>query len=111
MNDTATRDKLLEERAGVVKEFEAATQEWIQNPGAPPVVQRRSALAEELRKGYWRLDPYVRARTVYDRNGLIRPGGVIEHYPKANGTVAETGPEKVVSNGPVAAGHDPEGLD
>ncbi|MCJ1250275.1 hypothetical protein MMC30_007501 [Trapelia coarctata] len=111
MNDTATRDKLLEERANTVKEFETATQEWIQNSAAPPVLQKRSALAEQLRTGYWKLDPYVRARTVYDRNGLIKPGGVIEYYPKTNGTAPTPAPETVTSNGPIAASHDPDGLD
>lgn len=111
MNDTATRDKLLEERANVVKEFETATQEWIQNSAAPPVLQKRSALAEQLRTGYWKLDPYVRARTVYDRNGLIKPGGVVEYYSKTNGAAAAPAPEKVASSGPIAAAHDPDGLD
>jgi hypothetical protein len=111
MNDTATRDKLLEERANVVKEFESATQEWIQNSAAPPIRQKRSALAEQLRTGYWKLDPYIRARTVYDRNGLIKPGGVIDYYPKAGAAAAAPAPGKVAPSGPIAAVHDPEGLD
>lgn len=111
MNDTATRDKLLEERANVVKEFENATQEWIQHSAAPPIREKRSALAEQLRTGYWKLDPYIRARTVYDRNGLIKPGGVIEYYPKADGAAAAPAPGKGARSGPIAAVHDPEGLD
>ena len=98
MKDDATRHRLLEERAVIVKEFEYATQRWIQS--APPadtgVRQKRNSLAEQLRKGYWQLDPYLRARTWYDRTGMIKPDGTIDYDP----TVDETG-----------EAHDPNGVD
>ncbi|MCJ1378025.1 hypothetical protein MMC17_001121 [Xylographa soralifera] len=98
MKDGATRHRLLEERATVVKEFENATQKWIESaPQADIVVgQKRNSLAEQLRKGYWQLDPYLRARTWYDRTGIIKPGGTIEYYPNTNGT---------------GEAHDPDGVD
>jgi hypothetical protein len=33
---------------------------------------RRAALIERLRIHYWRLDPYLRARTLWDRAGAIK---------------------------------------
>lgn len=78
MNDTATKQRLLDERAVTVREFEQVTQEWIKEPRAAE--QRRSELAERLRSGYWQLDPYIRARSLYDRTGTIQSGGRIQHY-------------------------------
>ena len=97
MKDDATRQRLLKERATVVKEFEDATQKWIQ--GAPQadaaLKQRRNSIAEQLQKGYWQLDPYLRARTWYDRTGMIKPGGAIDYYPKANGLEGTNDPDGV----------------
>ncbi len=45
------------------------------------VAQERRQLAAALRANYWRLDPYVRARTIYDRIGVIREDGRIDFYP------------------------------
>jgi hypothetical protein len=28
-----------------------------------------------------RLDPYIRARTIYDRYGMIKEGGLLNFYP------------------------------
>ena len=80
VSDAAARDKLLAERATVVKEFEQATYEWISGKGE--MRERRNEVAERLRKGYWVLDPYVRSRSLYDRLGIIGLGGEIEFYPE-----------------------------
>lgn len=74
MKDTATRDQLLQARADQVKEFEHATREWIRNPegaNAKEIKAQREKLAVQLREGYWNLDPYLRARTLYDRQGVL----------------------------------------
>lgn len=86
MKDTATRDRLLSERQKVVREYEDATLEWVQGAGEEggkekEIKEKREVLAQGLRKGYWELDPYVRARSYYDRAGLINPGGVLRFYP------------------------------
>ncbi|KAI4165099.1 MAG: hypothetical protein LQ342_001376 [Letrouitia transgressa] len=81
MSEEGTKKTLLEERAIVVKEFEAATQEWIgSNHNKPALQEKRAELAEKLRTGYWQLDPYLRARSLYDRSGMIKEGGTIEYY-------------------------------
>ena len=78
MNDTETRDRLLQSREEVAKQFEAATMEWIQQPDGEEGKAnkaRRDKIADELRKGYWILDPYLRARSLYDRIGVIQADG------------------------------------
>lgn len=84
MKDTITRDKLLKERESIVDRYEKATLEWINTEGKEAEVKgRRTQLAKELRDDYWKLDPYVRARSLYDRVGVVNPGGRLDFYPKA----------------------------
>lgn len=93
MKDTATRDKLLAERAKIVKEFEGATLAWIErstDADATAIKEKRHKLAFTLRDDYWKVDPYLRAKTLYDRLGMIQPGGKIIFYPEA--VAATTGP-------------------
>ena len=107
MEDDATRTRLLEERATTVKEFEATTQAWMQGSQSDSaLMEKRNALAEKLKKGYWQLDPYLRARSLWDRTGVIKPDGSVDYYPAEKPAgIAPT------SNGPTPAGHDPNDLD
>lgn len=85
MNDTAERDRLLEARESLVSEFEEATLQWVnadEKVDKPALKTKRDDLARKLKEDYWRLDPYVRARSFYDRTGVIQPGGKIDFYPK-----------------------------
>jgi hypothetical protein len=91
MKDTATRDKLLHEREDTIKIYEKETLDWIHSngTGVDEIKKKRHDLATTLRNGYWVLDPYVRARSYYDRSGLINEGGVTHFYPpKASATPA-----------------------
>ena len=115
LTDDETRQRLLDERASVVKEFEATTQQWIKDSQSREALrQKRAELAERLRSGYWQLDPYVRARTLYDRTGMIKEGGRIQFYeneaPKAtiNSLNAKPAP---ATNGPTPAGHGDDDVD
>lgn len=86
MKDVETRDRLLQEREATVKEFEAATLQWIEHPEGDEgkdIRAKRTQLAQKLREGYWTLDPYVRARSVYDRQGSIQAGGKVNWYETA----------------------------
>jgi len=94
MTDTATRQKLEAERAGIVKEYEAATIQWSKT-GDTSLQNTRLQLAEKLRKNYWQLDPYVRARSLYDRWGVIRGGGVVDFYPSASKGTSGTVPTRM----------------
>lgn len=111
MNDASTRQRLQTERAALVREFEEVTREWIhgdRGEGAGEGKNRREELAKKLREGYWELDPYVRARSVYDRIGLIGEGGKI-HFYDAQPPAAP--PSITVQNGPLPAGPRADDLD
>lgn len=91
MTDTETREKLLAERQKLVDKYEQATLDWIENTNASTVSDvknKRNLLANELRDDYWRLDPYLRARTVYDRMGMLQEGGKLQFYPPQSKPVA-----------------------
>ncbi len=45
-------------------------------------------MAERLAENYWRLDPFLRARSLYDRTGVIGLEGRLDFYPKALGSAA-----------------------
>ena len=122
--DKETRARLEAERKAAVEEYERLTRQWIHDPKQEGIAAKREQLAEQLRSGYWELDPYVRARTLYDRTGVIRPGGQIQFYPvtetEVNGTVSK--PTETVSkptengqtathNGPLPAEHRSDDVD
>lgn len=99
MKDTATRDKIQEEREGMVRRFEESTRKWV--AGEDGAGAERDAIASEMNENYWSLDPYVRARTVYDRVGAIGPkGGFV--YLKSE-TAGQTSSEAKASE-PAAEG-------
>ena len=85
MKDTATKDKLVKEREAIVEKFEALTVKWIDNPtgqDASGIKEEREATAKQLKEHYWTLDPYLRARSLYDRRGDISPDGRVDWYAK-----------------------------
>lgn len=89
MADTEARDKVTAEREELVRGFETATLDWIrasaragfEREKAAEAKTAREALAAKLRENYWRLDPYIRARSLYDRKNMLKPDGSIEYYP------------------------------
>ncbi|KAJ8104961.1 hypothetical protein ONZ43_g7613 [Nemania bipapillata] len=88
------REKIEAERREIAKRFLAATRAWIKHvdAGEQEDAVRQTELRrremEALRANYWTLDPYVRSRTILDRTGVIRPGGIIEFYPDRKENVA-----------------------
>lgn len=112
MSDDDTGQRLLDERAGTVKEYESTTQEWIADAeNGASLQQKRNELAERLRSGYWQLDPYLRSRSIYDRSGLIREGGVIQYYGKPETENAAKPLAASTQNGPLPAEHKADDLD
>ncbi|KAF7563767.1 hypothetical protein G7046_g353 [Stylonectria norvegica] len=86
MKDTDTRDKLIVAREELVKKFEHATREWIragEGEQGNAIKDQRNKLAAQLKEDYWNLDPYLRARSVYDRYGHIQGGGKTDWYAAA----------------------------
>jgi hypothetical protein len=97
MADKETRDTLLAERQKLAKEIQDTTVEWIrasfknESDAASAAEQKRNGLIDQLRKHYWVLDPYVRARSLYDRLNIVQGGGKINFYPdsqKESGSTA-----------------------
>ena len=92
MKDEATRSAIEADRTQIVSRYESTVLEWIKaGPSSGNIEERRKerdTVAEELRQNYWKLDPYVRARTLYDRMGVINPGGQLAFYPKATSATA-----------------------
>lgn len=95
MADTTTRDALIAKRQGLAKEIQDATIDWIrasfnkETDAADAAQVKRNKLIEQLRRQYWDLDPYVRARSLYDRLNVIQGGGKIEFYPGAEKKAAQ----------------------
>lgn len=112
MKDVKTRQRLQADRAALVRDFEEATREWFHSAGGKGAEEgrnRREELAKKLREGYWELDPYVRARSVYDRTGLIGEGGKIHYYDTQPPSAAP--PSTAAQNGPLPAGPRTDDLD
>ncbi|EPY54168.1 sec14 cytosolic factor family protein [Schizosaccharomyces cryophilus OY26] len=72
LNNVDERQKLKSRKNLIAEEYEEATVDWILNEN-PETKQRRRKLAGQLIESYWSLDKYIRARSVYDRMGLIAP--------------------------------------
>jgi hypothetical protein len=84
MSDTLGKQRLEGDRADLARSYEDVVLEWIHTadstaptstpaPDAAAIRTRRDEIAAQLRKNYWTLDPYVRARSLYDRNGELKP--------------------------------------
>ncbi|KAI3318854.1 CRAL/TRIO domain-containing protein [Xylariaceae sp. AK1471] len=60
------------ERDELVREFELQTVEWASKESdAKDKASRRNELADQLSGNYWKLDPYIRARTYFHRVGMV----------------------------------------
>lgn len=80
MKDEATRDELLAAREQLYRDYEDATLKWIKSPEDASIKAQRNSIADKLRADYWNLDPYLRARSLYDRTGWIQ-GDKVTPYP------------------------------
>ena len=80
--DAGVRQRLEKEREETVNAYELATLKWVKQPDSVPLRSERASLREKLKREYWDLDPYVRARSLYDRTGMIQNGGGIQFYPE-----------------------------
>lgn len=81
MKDLASRDRIESERRALVEKYQTETVKWAK--GEAGSAEQRAILRKELLENYWTLDPFVRARTLYDRIGVIGAGGNMDFYPSA----------------------------
>jgi hypothetical protein len=89
MQDHEVSQRLLARRQELAKKYEEVVLEWV-GEGVPTeeaekladeLRKRRDEIALQLRDNYWELDPYVRARSVYDRTGELKtPGKAMEKH-------------------------------
>ncbi len=103
MKDTSTRDRRLAAREDIVKEFEGATLTWLKESDSEIALlsrAERDRIAAKLREDYWALDPYIRARSLYDRTGVLQAGGQLQFYPS---TTQQREPAHAEGNGAVLA--------
>lgn len=84
MAEEKPREELQGQRAEIVKRYESTVADWVRSGETGKSLEERrnerDSLAEELRQNYWKLDPYVRARTLYDRMGVLHDGGKLTFY-------------------------------
>ena len=95
MKDTATRDSLMYDRMMIGIRMISATAAWISassqsdgKDGASKVEElksRRNAVIDEFCVNYWKLDPYIRARSFIDRSGMLLPSGELKRDAIVNG--------------------------
>ncbi|KAH7558073.1 hypothetical protein BM1_05345 [Bipolaris maydis] len=93
MKEEGPKQELQKERQEIVDKYEATIVEWVRvGDGASLEEKRkeRDVLAEQLRQNYWKLDPYVRARSLYDRLKVIQDGGKLDFYSKTAEPAAST---------------------
>lgn len=89
------RERLQAKRESQVREFEELTRRWVKGEETG---EGRKRVAEGLRVGYWEVDPYMRARTVYDRTGVIGEDGRLDFYGyknKGKGVEVETSADDI----------------
>ncbi|OLL22621.1 CRAL-TRIO domain-containing protein [Neolecta irregularis DAH-3] len=74
MKETQQRDAILAERDERITKLERTTQSWIaadENDDQDKLKEQRYELMKQFREDYFRFDPYIRARSLYDRTGAI----------------------------------------
>jgi len=76
------KDEVHAERNELIQQFELLTAKWAsfdpQSPEGRQKAAERRELAQRLGESFWKLDPYVRARTYYHRTGVI-DNGVVDY--------------------------------
>ncbi|KAJ5683058.1 hypothetical protein N7462_006223 [Penicillium macrosclerotiorum] len=95
MKDTSARDALMYERMMTGLKMLAATAAWISattysggkedTATVEELKSRRNLIIEDFRQNYWKLDPYVRARALIDRDGTLRSDGGVAVECHTNG--------------------------
>ncbi|KIV99890.1 hypothetical protein, variant [Verruconis gallopava] len=110
MADVTTKMKLQQERAELAKEYEQTVLDWINmSPSGTAITpavdadalrKKRDEIAARLRRNYWQLDPYVRARSIYDRLGELKAGDMDDLSEKMNNATLNVPPSNENSGRP-----------
>ncbi|KAF2263497.1 CRAL/TRIO domain-containing protein [Lojkania enalia] len=86
MEDEVKREVLQTARREMVQKYESGVLDWVHkgendDKSLEERREERDIIADDLRQNYWKLDPYLRARSLYDRVGIIGEGGRLNFYP------------------------------
>ncbi|PGH26625.1 hypothetical protein AJ80_01754 [Polytolypa hystricis UAMH7299] len=92
-HDEAQLKLLMAKRLEQVSEFERETLAWISTAKeagdkGTEHKKRRDVLAYQMATGYWQLDPFVRATSLYDRLGVLKPHITFHPSPECQETVS-----------------------
>ncbi|KAI1858739.1 hypothetical protein JX265_010401 [Neoarthrinium moseri] len=82
LKEEEKKAKIQEERSELIREFEQETVGWVspqcQSSPDNKNESRRDQVTRQLGLNYWKLDPYIRARTYYHRVGVVDDKGEVD---------------------------------
>ncbi|KAI1309566.1 CRAL/TRIO domain-containing protein [Xylaria venustula] len=74
--ESEKKAEIQNERNELIGDFELRTVEWVSSEAESSAEKEKESLrteaADHLTKNYWKLDPYIRARTYFHRLGMVR---------------------------------------
>ncbi|KAF9102971.1 hypothetical protein BGX27_010796 [Mortierella sp. AM989] len=82
MKDEATKATLLGEWSALIAKYNANTKAWVKSEDST-IQAERDAIAKELHTHYYKMQPYIRAKTQFHRkdsagNSVIQPDGSVK---------------------------------
>ncbi|ETS75777.1 hypothetical protein PFICI_12721 [Pestalotiopsis fici W106-1] len=82
LKDIEKRDEIQKERDELIQAFEKETAQWASistdDPSMSEKQSNRKDVADQIRQNYWKLDPYIRARTYHQRVGIVDKEGNVD---------------------------------
>jgi hypothetical protein len=70
LTQRSTLQKALADRQKLIDEYASVTREWSKS-NDPKIAKKREIVVDRMRAQYHELDPYVRGRGAYHRNGNV----------------------------------------
>lgn len=112
LEEISIRDEMLAKRHQLYNDHQTSTLTWISahSAGNKDAIAaeraKRDEIIRQMREGYWELDPYLRARSLYDRIGVILGGGKLQYYPNEEITAKNGESSTQVTNGQKVTNED-----
>ncbi|KAE8250525.1 hypothetical protein A4X13_0g4653 [Tilletia indica] len=95
LKDTETRTAVRKEHHDLTQKFEEVTRAWVNtkddsDAAAKDLNYRRLVLGKQLRLKQFQMNPYIRARSIYARDGSLKDDGSWSwSYPQEDGKMVE----------------------
>lgn len=81
LKDTETRERLQKEHDDLTLKFEEITRQWAsegsKDTDTPELTQQRLVVSKQIRLHQYLMNPYFRAKTVYQRAGILSDDGSV----------------------------------